>query len=134
MVILCYVHFPLPTNSVFGSIVHARASLLQGLVMRCLTSKGSLGIFLLSTAQNTQFRFAPGIPPLYEQATKVRYSSSKITPVVGEIIVKKSIRVKHGLHGPPGEKLRAIHTRDGDRQLWISFSGEDHTAEDFAQV
>ena len=52
---------------------------------------------------------------------------------VGEILVKKSVRVKHTDHGPPGEKLRAIFTNDGDRQLWINISEEEPTKEDYAQ-
>lgn len=52
---------------------------------------------------------------------------------VGEILVKKSVRVKHIDHGPPGEKLRAIFTHDGDRKLWISISGKEPTEEDQVQ-
>lgn len=52
---------------------------------------------------------------------------------MGEILVKRSVRVQHIARGPPGEKLTAIFANDGGRKLWISISGEEPTDVDQAQ-
>jgi hypothetical protein len=71
------------------------------------------------------------------QNNHCRLSSSTSSPhdqtrqhTIEEIAVKKSVRVKHKECGKPGEIVRAMLIRDGDRSLWIDTSGEEPTEGD----